>query len=379
VDATQAAGAGEGGGGDGGGGTAAGEGEVESLWRSAEAGLGKEAEAVQEGRGAGVREAPAGPIEMASQGSQAAEAAGAAVAAATSTPPPPPPPATAPAAFTTASAATMVEAAGSTSLPPVPPSPLRSASPLPTSSPPAYLAGAAAGWLALGPPDCQLAGWGWSLPAHRGVLQARCELLRAQLLSGMRDSHTTRYVVPEAVERREAVEAFLHYVYLDCLPPGGVDSHLMPQLIHAGIYYGCNRLVRLCESLLARELVAASEAAAAAGGEEEGAAGGSSSSGTQLKQESAAGTDGGAAPPHPRSSSAVLAAAVAAAGPLLALADEGGLDQLRSVALQFILDHYPAVSASEGFRQLPPHLVAAVAAEAVGRYRGLLGQLERLA
>ena len=57
------------------------------------------------------------------------------------------------------------------------------------------------------------------------------------------------------------------------------------------------RLVRLCEALLARELVAAGRR----GGEPE-----------------------------------VLAAAVAAAGPLLGLADEGGLDGLRGVALQFV-------------------------------------------
>ncbi|PNW81078.1 hypothetical protein CHLRE_07g342000v5 [Chlamydomonas reinhardtii] len=197
--------------------------------------------------------------------------------------------------------------------------------------------------LALGAPDCWLsgpAGSGWRLPAHRAVLQARCELLRAHVCSGMRDCNTDDYQVPEAVERADAMEAFLHYLYKDCLPPGGVDSELMPQLLHAGTYFGCHRLVRLCEALLARELVAAGRR----GGEPE-----------------------------------VLAAAVAAAGPLLGLADEGGLDGLRGVALQFVLDHFPAVSASEGYRALPRPLVDAVAAEAVARYTGLLQQLERLA
>ncbi len=42
---------------------------------------------------------------------------------------------------------------------------------------------------------------------------ARCELLRAHMGSGMRDSDATSYLVPEAVEQRYAVEAFLHYIY----------------------------------------------------------------------------------------------------------------------------------------------------------------------
>ncbi|EFJ47183.1 hypothetical protein VOLCADRAFT_92375 [Volvox carteri f. nagariensis] len=238
-----------------------------------------------------------------------------------------------------------------------------------------YLAGVAE-VLSLGPTDCELEGDGWRLPAHKAVLQARCELLRAQLSSGMRDSDTTTYRVPEAVERRDAVEAFLNYVYKDCLPDD-VDMELVPQLLHAGIYFGCHRrvgggeeaeraqdtralrswnaagreegLVRLCESLLARELVAAAS---------------SSSS-----QDAAAGA--GADPE-------LLEAAVAAAGPLLALADEGGLDQLRRVAMQFVLDHFPAVSVSEGYRQLPRPLVDEVAREALARYNSLLQQLAKL-
>ncbi|KAG2491963.1 hypothetical protein HYH03_009694 [Edaphochlamys debaryana] len=196
------------------------------------------------------------------------------------------------------------------------------------------------GVLGLGSPDCELAGPGWRLPAHKAVLQARCELLRAHMGSGMRDSDAAVYGAPPALERADAMEAFLHYVYQDCLPPGGVDSEVMPQLLHAGIYYGCHRLVRLCESLLARELVAAGQ---------------------------------------PGADAEVLAAAVAAAGPLLALADEGGLDALRGVAMQFVLDHFSAVSASEGYQQLPRALVDAVAGEAVRRYTGLLGHLGELA
>ncbi|GIL53407.1 hypothetical protein Vafri_9027, partial [Volvox africanus] len=201
-----------------------------------------------------------------------------------------------------------------------------------------YLSDVAA-TLAVGETDCELEGDGWRLPAHKAVLQARCELLRAHMGSGMRDSDAATYRVPEAVERREALEAFLYYVYKDCLP-ADMGTELMPQLLHAGIYFGCRRLVRLCESVLARELV---EASSQAGEDPE-----------------------------------VLAAAVAAAGPLLALADEGGLDQLRRVAMQFVMEHFPAVLATEGYRQLPRPLVDEVAREALSRYHGVLKQLEQL-
>ncbi|GLC34352.1 hypothetical protein PLESTB_000738600 [Pleodorina starrii] len=221
-----------------------------------------------------------------------------------------------------------------------------------------YLAGVA-DVLALGPTDCELEGASWRLPAHKAVLQARCELLRAHMGSGMRDSDSTRYLVPEAVERRDAVEAFLHYVYKDRLPDE-LGSEVVPQLLHAGIYFGCNRLVRLCEALLAQGLMAASG----------GASGSASSAGAGDSASS-----GGVASP---SEAEELAAAVGSAGPLLALADEGGLDQLRRVALNFVLDHFPAVSATEGYCHLPRPLVDAVAAEAVGRYEALLQQLERL-
>lgn len=44
-----------------------------------------------------------------------------------------------------------------------------------------------------------------------------------------------------------------------------------------------------------------------------------------------------------------------------------------------MLDHYPAVQATEGFRSLPRGLVERVAGEAVARHAALLAQLRALA
>jgi hypothetical protein len=58
----------------------------------------------------------------------------------------------------------------------------------------------------LGPPDYSLDGAGWSVPAHRGVLRARCPHFRARLGSGMRDADGATSAVPEGFSRR-SVEA----------------------------------------------------------------------------------------------------------------------------------------------------------------------------
>lgn len=191
----------------------------------------------------------------------------------------------------------------------------------------------------LGPPDCCLAGSGWRLPAHKAVLQARCDLLRAHMGSGMRDSDAVEYAVPDVIESREAMEAVLWYVYRDERPPGGIDASLLPQVLHAGIYYGCHRLVALCEEVLAAELVAA-------------------------------GQDG---------SEEVVAAAAESAGPLLQLADDSGLEQLRAIAVQFIVDRFARVVATESYQALPRRLVDFVTAAAVDRHAHLVEELRQLA
>lgn len=58
-----------------------------------------------------------------------------------------------------------------------------------------------------------------------------------------------------------------------------------------------------------------------------------------------------------------------AAAALLGLADEAGLPHLRAVALDFVVQHFPAVSATAAWAALPRSAADAVAAEATARFK----------
>eukprot|EP00803_Ostreobium_quekettii_P009046 evm.model.scf_1524.2 EVM.evm.TU.scf_1524.2 scf_1524:3912-16148(-) len=102
-------------------------------------------------------------------------------------------------------------------------------------------------------PDCVLVGEGWRIPAHRGVLKARCEHFRAQFDSGMKDANNGELRSPETFEK-EPMSMFLHYVYKDELP-GRMDANVITQVLHIACYYGVPRLIAVCEKLLAKELL----------------------------------------------------------------------------------------------------------------------------
>ncbi|EIE27207.1 PCMT-domain-containing protein [Coccomyxa subellipsoidea C-169] len=173
----------------------------------------------------------------------------------------------------------------------------------------------------LGSPDCTLIGATWHIPA-RCVLRVRCEHFRARCDSGMRDASDSHLPVPDHFSQ-EAMEVFKFYLYNDQLD-ARLDAEAATAVLHIGQYYGAPRLVGLCERMLAREI-----------------------------RHRDAGEEG----------------TCEAAAALLGLADEAGLPHLRAVALDFVVQHFPAVSATPAWAALPRSAADAVAAEAAARFK----------
>ncbi len=173
----------------------------------------------------------------------------------------------------------------------------------------------------LGAPDAVLRGVDWEIVVHSAVLRARCALFRARSDSGMRDA--THHVLhcPDHFAQ-PAAAAFLHYLYTDTLDED-LDIQLTIEVLHMATYYSVTRLVSLCEERLAGGL-----------------------------QEADAHDPG----------------ACHAACTLLAMADELGLSHVRSVALDFIVHNFGAVSVTEAYGQLSKGLMQQVAMEAAVSY-----------
>lgn len=198
----------------------------------------------------------------------------------------------------------------------------------------------------LGDPDCVLEGAGWTIPVHRSVLRQRCDHFRARCGSGWADASAERVVVPDHFSR-EAVQAFLHYVYND-----GMEECSDPQeavaVLHVALYYSCPRLTHLCELRLAALLRPAR---------------------TQRRAGKAARSDDA----HDEEALADAAAA------LLALADDNGLAHLRAVALDYVVHNFAAVAQTESYQALSRRQVALVAEEACRAHMRALEQIKRMA
>ncbi|KIZ03317.1 Protein-L-isoaspartate O-methyltransferase [Monoraphidium neglectum] len=159
---------------------------------------------------------------------------------------------------------------------------------------------------------------------------ARCPHFRARLSSGMRDSDGPSHAVPEAFAQH-SVQALVSYIYTDVLP-SGLEPPQLAELLHVGSFYGCTRLIELCEHRLVDALL-------------------------QLEPEQGA----------------------AEAPSLLRLGGELGLTQLQRAAAAFIAAHYSASSKSEAYAALSRAEVDRVAAElAAGatRVRAVLAELQ---
>lgn len=79
------------------------------------------------------------------------------------------------------------------------------------------------------------------------------------------------------------------------------------------------------------------------------------------------------------SEAAAPAGTCEAAAALLGLADEAGLPHLRAVALDFVVRHFPEVSATAAWAQLPRSCADAVASEAAGRFRHAVDLMRSMA
>ncbi|KAI8472709.1 MAG: protein-L-isoaspartate O-methyltransferase-domain-containing protein [Monoraphidium minutum] len=182
----------------------------------------------------------------------------------------------------------------------------------------------------LGPGDYELRGAGWRVAAHRDVLRARCPHFRARLSSGMRDSGDGSHAVPEGFAQH-SVQALVGYLYTDALPPG-LEPPQLAELLHAGSFYGCGRLIELCEQALVDALL-------------------------QLDPDEAA----------------------AEAPSLLRLGSELGLSQLQTAAAAFIAGHYAAAARSEAYAALSRAEVDRVASElaaSVDKMHAVLKELQ---
>jgi protein-L-isoaspartate O-methyltransferase len=169
----------------------------------------------------------------------------------------------------------------------------------------------------LGEPDTVLVGADFRIPVHRVVLRTRCDHFKALCSSGMRDADDTEPQVPEHFGK-EAVITFVQYLYHDVLDARTDPEHAIA-VLHVAHYYGAARLVGLCELVLAREL---------------------------------------------KKCEAGDAETNEAAAALLALSDETGLTHLRSVCLDYIVNHYAAVRAAKAWATLSRSQVDLVADEA---------------
>eukprot|EP00193_Tetraselmis_chui_P018060 CAMPEP_0177780392 /NCGR_PEP_ID=MMETSP0491_2-20121128/17172_1 /TAXON_ID=63592 /ORGANISM="Tetraselmis chuii, Strain PLY429" /LENGTH=458 /DNA_ID=CAMNT_0019300147 /DNA_START=1307 /DNA_END=2680 /DNA_ORIENTATION=+ len=141
---------------------------------------------------------------------------------------------------------------------PVPPSAAAASSPPSSSSALAVDSPPALEHDGLGEPDCALVGAdGWRLSAHKALLKVRCQHFRARFDSGMRDAASDVLAVPDNFSK-ETVEAFLHYVYRDALPPQ-LSAPQTAELAHAAAFFNAQRLAALCEAALADSLLSGGE------------------------------------------------------------------------------------------------------------------------
>lgn len=139
-----------------------------------------------------------------------------------------------------------------------------------------------------------------------------------------------------------AATAFLGYLYTDVFD-SDADVQLAMEVLHMATYYGVARLVALCEEVLSSGLM---DSDAQDAGEH-------NNDGVFVVVQT----------PGDR-----LAGACQAACTLLTMAEDLGLAHLRSVALDFIVHNFAAVSATEAYGQLSKAHMHQVAMEAAANY-----------
>lgn len=184
---------------------------------------------------------------------------------------------------------------------------------------------------ALGPPDYTLEGAGDSIPVHRVVLCVRSDLLRARCGSGMRDAGVTSVPVPHHFSRSAMV------VLVRCMYTDTIDMNMEPaeaaEALQVGLYYGAQRLVSLCEVVMAATL-----------------------------------TDPSVSPADKAEAAPVL----------LAVADEASLPSLRAAALDWLVHNFPAAAATAGYRALSKQQTDQVAAAACALLQSCQDHLQGL-
>lgn len=171
---------------------------------------------------------------------------------------------------------------------------------------------------------------GRAIPVHRHVLTSQCLLFQAQAASGMRDAASEMFVLPSNFSE-EAATLFVNALYGEL---GGGDFDPPPVAPHAfaaasellclAAYAGCPSLMDTCGAALA------------------------------------------------------LALNDANAARILQLAHDVGAPALKAAALEHVVAHHPAVSATSAYASLDRSLVAEVAERGCHALRRVL-QLLRAA
>jgi len=134
----------------------------------------------------------------------------------------------------------------------------------------------------------------------------RCDYFRARFDSQMQDSLDDELEVP-AQFSQESMSLLIRYIYKDTLPED-LTAQMVIDLLHVACYYGVPRLVILCESYLAKEL---------------------------MRQ-------------HEMDPEEATELAIA----LLALADSNGLSSLQSVVVHYMAKHVDLIRSSKSYGQL---------------------------
>ena len=193
----------------------------------------------------------------------------------------------------------------------------------------------------------------WSLPVHRVVLERRCPQIRARVQSGMQDSDVSLVTVPEGFPQ-EAAEELREYLYEERVSehsPNGVAA-----LCHLASYFGVDRLVRICEGILASELQGFDQPHG-------GGKAGPEPAGAELEE--------GDEDPFTR--------ACELAPQLLVLAEELGLAGLELACLDFMSLHWSYVQQAESFEVLTRAHLAKALGYASNSIQETMAQIRRLA
>eukprot|EP01026_Neomeris_dumetosa_P029984 TRINITY_DN2411_c0_g1_i11.p3 TRINITY_DN2411_c0_g1~~TRINITY_DN2411_c0_g1_i11.p3 ORF type:complete len:189 (-),score=21.32 TRINITY_DN2411_c0_g1_i11:3143-3709(-) len=152
----------------------------------------------------------------------------------------------------------------------------------------------------LGPSDTILSGRGFQITAHRTLLRARSDYFKSQYDCGMSDVEKDVVTLPGHFQESD-VACFVDYIYQDKVD---LQPQQALQVIEIANYFQVPRLLTMCEAVLAKAM-------------EEDPTG-----------------------------------ACDSVCDLLVLADDNGLESLRTAALNFIAHHFKQVQHTQGYESL---------------------------